>query len=204
MFIQQPVTSTEQLIKSSEDFDLVITSKSKEDLKGKIRFQYLQQQFEANLFISPSTIKIQSQYPFSGIESSAHILALNKIQTDQYVQNGSLTKLGHQNILWLILDIIHLYNVLRLKPATILDLYRDAFSFAKALDNELIFGNIKSDNPIANNTANYLGQKMKKKHKYAYGNNLDLLKSIQHILANYPQDFLQPKTVLNNLNPVLS
>lgn len=188
----------------SEDFEFIITSKNKEALKGKIIFQYLEQQFEANILISPSTIQIKSQYPFAGIQSSAPILAVDEIAQKQYLQSGSLTKNGHQNILWLILDSIHLYNLIRLKSNAVLNLYREAFSFAKDFDQELIFANIQANAPIAKATANFLAQQMKRKYKYAYGNNVDLLMSIQQLLENYPQAFLRSKTVLNTLSPVLS
>jgi hypothetical protein len=85
------------------------------------------------------------------------------------------------------LDVIHLYNLLRLKPGSILDLYREAFNHVKLIDSNLVFGKIDLESKIAIKAAQILCQKMKRKHKYGFGNNLDLLASFQDIIANYPQ-----------------
>ena len=207
MFIQHndsvsPIVTS--LSSHSDDFELLIQSKSKNKIHGKIRFQYLQQKFEAGIQITAASIQIQSQYPFAGIQASAPLIENIELSENAYLVNGSLTKQGHQNISWLILDCIHLYNLLRLKPGSILELYREAFSFAKEQDAQSVFGQIQLDSPIAHSTAKLLAQKMKRKHKYQFGNTLDLLASIQHILGTYPQQFLAPKTIVGNLVPVLS
>jgi hypothetical protein len=207
MFIQHN-DSVSPLVASfnnhSDDFELLIQKKSINKIQGKIRFQYLQQKFEAAIVITTTSIQIQSQYPFTGIQASSSNVENPVLSENVYIVNGSLTKQGHLNISWLILDTIHLYNLLRLKPGSILELYREAFSFAKEQDPQLVFGQIELENPIAKSTAKLLGQKMKRKHKYQYGNNLDLLVSIQQILGTYPQQFLAPKTIVGNLVPVLS
>lgn len=207
MFIQHndyvsPIVSS--LENRSDDFELLIQTKSIYKIQGKICFQYLQQKFEAAIVITTTSIEIQSQYPFTGIQASSLKVENPVLAENIYLVNGILTKQGRLNISWLILDTIHLYNLLRLKPGSILELYREAFSFAKEQDPQLVFGQIKLENPIAKSTAKLLSQKMKRKHKYQYGNCLDLLASIQHILGSYPQQFLAPKTIVENLVPVLS
>jgi hypothetical protein len=208
MFLQHHSTALSQVLSqstsNSEDFELIIKSKSESTIKGKICFEYLQQSFQAQIVITESSIKVVTQYPFAGILASAPVLSTFEIEAFQYLHKGSLTKNGHQNIVWLILDLIHLYNLLRFKPASILELYRDAFAFAKEQDNSVIFGQLSLEAPIAKATAKVLGQKAKRKTKYAYGNNLDLLASFQEILASYPQQFLLPKANLAILEPALS
>jgi hypothetical protein len=77
MFIQHNDSvslSASQVIKHSNDFDLIIKSKHNESIKGKIFFTYLHQQFEAGIIITAKSIQIQAQYPFAGIRASAPIL----------------------------------------------------------------------------------------------------------------------------------
>ncbi len=176
-----------QVINHSDDFNLIIQSKNNESIKGKISFTYLHQQFEAGIIITAKSIQIQSQYPFAGIQASAPILQNLEIDEKKYICNGGLSKSGHQNIIWLMLDFIHLYNLLRIKPGSILELYREAYNSVKTIEPNLVFGKINLESKIAIKAAQTLGQKMKRKHKYGFGNNLDLLASFQDIIANYPQ-----------------
>ena len=207
MFLQHTVSSTPQANKvsnSNPDFELFILSKHKEQLQGKIVFQYLHQSFEATIFISASSIQINSSYPFAGITAAAPLLQNNPSQEEAYLLNGSLTKNGHQNIVWLMLDFIHLYNLLRLKPNSILELYRETFAFVKIKNEQIAFGHIPLNGTIAKLAGNFLASKMKLKHKYIFNNPIHLLSSVQLILASYPQQFLMPKLVLNKLDSVLS
>jgi deoxyribodipyrimidine photolyase len=82
--------------------------------------------------------------------------------------------------------------VLRLKPGTVLELYREVFDFAKTLDPYLVFGKIEPNNPIANEVAKLLSQKWKPRVKYEFGNALYLLENVQDLLANYPLQFSKP------------
>ena len=208
MFLQHHSTASSSLstptIANSEDFELLIKSKSATSIQGKIRFEYLQQGFQAAIVITETTIQVKSQYPFAGILASAPVLSSQELDDGAYLQKGSLTKKGYQQIVWLQLDLIHLYNLLKFKPATILELYREAFAFAKAQDSMLVFGQLSLSAPIAKSVARQLVQTTKRKTKYAYGNPLDLLASFQEIIANYPQQFLLPKASLTQLAPALS
>lgn len=208
MFLQHHSTASSpfnaQVTSNSEDFELLIKSRGTNLIQGKVRFEYLQQSFQASIVITASSIQIKSQYPFAGILTSAPVLSSQDIEDDKYLNKGSLTKKGHQNIVWLILDLVHLYNLLRFKPATILELYREAFSFAKEVDDTLVFGQLPLNVPVTKKTAKLLGQITKRKTKYAYSCDTDLLASFQEILANYPQQFLLSKTLQTKLEPVLS
>ena len=207
MFVQHAVSSTPQVTKASNinaDFDLKIKSKTSLGIEGKIGFQYLQQPFEASILISPTSIQLNSQYPFVGLTVSAPDLPKEAFNESHYFLNGTLTKIGSQNIVWLMLDLIHLYNLMRLKPAAILEAYRETVAFAKTIDEQLQFGNIPLTGSIAKLVANFLGNKMKLKHKYIYSNSIQLLSNVQLILATYPQQFLLPKAMLNKLKPVIS
>jgi hypothetical protein len=208
MFLQHHSTASSlvatQTISNSEDFELLIKSKSATSLQGKIRFEYLQQGFQAQIVITETTIQVMSQYPFAGIIASAPVLPHQEIEDGAYLHKGSLTKKGKQNVVWLMLDLIHLYNLLKFKPASILELYREVFAYAKEIDHTVIFGQIALDAPIAKLTAKLLVQKTKLKTKYVYGSPLDLLASFQEIIANYPQQFLLPIASLTQLAPALS
>jgi hypothetical protein len=208
MFLQHHSTASSTVLSQAasnvEDFELLIKSKGTSSIQGKIRFEYLEQSFQAQIIITESGIQVKSLYPFAGILASAPALTLQELEEGKYLQNGSLTKKGHQNIVWLTLDLIHLYNLLRFKPALILELYREAFLFAKEKDNTLVFGQLSIETNIAKATAKFLGQITKRKTKYVYGSNLDLLASFQEILANYPQQFLLPKALQTKLEPALS
>jgi hypothetical protein len=86
-----------------------------------------------------------------------------------------------------------LYNLIRFKPNAVVDLYRESFEFAKKQDSSIVYGHIPLIGLIAQQTGNVLTQKMKRKHKYVYGNPLNLLSSIQQIINTYPPHFLTPQ-----------
>jgi hypothetical protein len=199
MFVQHQITKhslLERVALPSDDFELYIHEKTQQKIKGNIQFIYLNETFSAKILITPQTIQIQAEQDFQGIKLNAPVLSSNEISRTNYLLNGTLTKLGHQNIVWLILDFIHLYNLLRLKPGTVLELYRVAFGFAKSFDTAIVFGKIDINSPIAKLAAKVLTQKWKRRHKYEFGNQLDLLASIQALLANYPHQFT-PTTISN-------
>ena len=202
MFVQHHSHTTQvssQVNNAKSDFDLIIKSKNNESINGKISFTYLNQPFEAGIIITYNSIQIKAQQPFAGIQASAPFLTNAAFDENKYLNNGSITKSGHQNIIWLILDVIHLYNLLRLKPGSILDLYREAFNHVKLIDSNLVFGKIDLESKIAIKAGKALGQKMKRQHKYAFGSNLDLLASFQDIIANYPQQ-LEKAPKVNRLD----
>jgi hypothetical protein len=189
---------------STADFDLVVLNKTKEALHGKVGFVYLQQKFEAKILVTATTIQITATHPLSGISSSAPDLSNAETSKEFYLFNGNLTAKGSQNIIWLILDIVHLYNLLRLKPTAIIDLYREAFLLAKVQNESVVFGNIQQEETIIKSIAKKLAQIFKLKFKYAYSNPIDLLISIEQIVSNYPQAFLTSKSQLKNLEPIHS
>ena len=179
-------------INHNKDFDLWIDFKTNDTIKGRILFAYLDQSFESEIVITPSSVQIQSVYPYAGIQASTPSVSEAQLESP-YLFNGSLTQLGVQNIVWLILDTIHLYNVVRLKPNSILSLYRETFNQVKGQDPELVFGKIQLNTNLAQSAAKLLAQKAKQKHKYVYGNPLDLLASMQHLLSTYPPVISNPK-----------
>jgi hypothetical protein len=206
MFLQHHSSATPTLStavnKQSDDYELFIKSSSAEKVVGQLRFTYLHQSFEASIILSPSSIQVKSLYPFAGITVSAPKLHISDAK--QYVHKGALTAQGHQQIIWLMLDIIHLYNLLRLKPGAIIELYRSSFADAKKLDPALVFGQVPLDTKHSIAIAKSLVQTMRLKHKYVFSNSLDLLASLQEIIAHYPQQFLTSTSNLAKLSPVLS
>ena len=209
MFVQHhPATfvSAPVIVHQNKDFELIVDAKSQDHINGKIVFNYLNQSFESTINITATSIQIQSQYPFSGIQASAPVLSQELELERAYLVKGSVSKLGVQHIVWLMLDTIHLYNVVRLKPNTMVSLYREVFNEVKALEPELIFGKIPLHLPIAQLAAKKLGQKAKLLYKYVYGNPLDLLASLQQLLSNYPQPVLTlaPHTLTRDIIGTLS
>lgn len=206
MFLQHHSSATPTLSSSvhsqSNDFELFVQSSNAEKIIGHIRFTYLHQSFEASVILSPSSILVKSLYPFASITVSANTFGTTNDQP--FVQKGALTVKGHQQMIWLMLDIIHLYNLLRLKPGAIIELYRASFADAKKTNPALVFGQIPLESKQATMVAKSLVQNMRLKHKYVFSNPLDLLASLQEIIANYPQQFLSPKSDLAKLSPVLS
>jgi len=186
------------------DFGFIIKSQNKDGIHGKIVFHYLHQSFEAAIIISATSIQLNSRYPFMGITASSPVLQKEELIEHAYLFNSTLTKKGNQQIVWLMLDLIHLYNLLRLKPSSILELYRATFALVKSQNEQIQFGYIPLSGPIAKAAAVFLANEMKIKHKYIYCNALNLLSSVQAILSGYPQQFLLPKAVLNKLDSILT
>ena len=195
MFVQhhsQKSDSKDSLLIPSKNFEFIIHSKAQQIITGVIQFQYLQNTFSAAILITPTSIQIKGQQGFEGIQLAAPFLPNTEITECFYVEKGMLSKKGDQNIVWLILDFIHLYNVLRLKPGKALELYREAFGIAKLEDPHLVFGHLDINSQVANSVSKLLGKQWKRNLKYEFGNNLGLLASIQALLANYPHQFNQP------------
>ena len=172
---------------SNEHFEIIVDTKSHNGLKGRLLFAYLHQNLEATIHITAESIRVQSLLPFEGVLASAPLLQEENVLEQAYYANGIITKKGEQNIVWLILDLIHIYNVLRLKPSSILTLYREIFAEVKTKFPEFVFGKISVKGPAASYAAKLLAQAAKRKYKYVYGNSLDLLVSFQQLLATYPQ-----------------
>lgn len=183
---------------SNEDFELIIESKNQQTIIGKISFTYLHQLFESRIVITATSIEMLSQLPFEGIEAATALQDTTSNSENSFLANGNITKEGIQNVVWLILDTIHLYNVVRFKPGTILALYREVFSTLKLQSPELVFGKIPLSSNIAKKGAKQLATLAKRKHKYSYSNPLALLASFQHILASYPLSIPHHKQLFLN------
>jgi hypothetical protein len=204
MFVQHlsplsPVPST-SIVKKSEDFELIILTKSTTKITGTLQFQYLNQSFNAHIVITPSTIKIQAAQSSQGINLHAPIIPNTEVTENNYLLNGALTKQGHQNIVWLLLDFIHLYNLLRLKPNAIGAIYREAFSQFKTIQPAIVFGKVIANTEIANTFSAILIQKWKRNFKYQFGNPLDLLNCVENIIAHYPLQLNKHNNILEDLN----
>ncbi len=195
MFVQHhstPLVAAPIQINHNKDFDLWIDSKSKDSIKGRILFSYLDQSFESSIVITASAIQIQSAYPYAGIQASTPAHSEAPLESP-YLYNESLTPAGIQNIIWLILDTIYLYNLVRLKPHSIVSLYREAFNQVKLQDPSLLFGKIQLNTSLAQSAAKFLAQKAKQKYKYDYSNPFDLLASLQNLVSSYPPVVSNPK-----------
>jgi hypothetical protein len=206
MFLQHSTPTSQEsnsLSTNSADFDLIIKSKTKNAIEGQIKFTYLKQSFEAQIQITASAIEVILQFPFEGIVASTPQLQKDQSQEQPFLNNGALSKNGYQNILWLQLDIIHLYNLIRLKPNTVVDLYRESFAIAKKENDSMIYGHIPLEGPTAPIAANLLTQKMKRKHKYTYSNQISLLNSIQQIINTYPPYFISPQYAFKKHTSIL-
>jgi hypothetical protein len=207
MFVQHHSTASSapstSIVKKSEDFELSILTKSSTKITGTLQFQYLNQSFNAHIVITPTTIQINAQQAFEGIFASAPIIPNAELATKNYLSNGTITQTGNQNIVWLILDFIHLYNLLRCKPSSILEIYREAFLQIKLVDAGVIFGKIDAEGPYANQMNSLLSQKLKRKYKYIIANAADLLANFQYIIANYPLQ-LSKQTKAKQVEPILN
>ena len=207
MFVQHyspaSLAPSVSFVKKSEDFELAILTKTSTKITGTIQFQYLNQNFRAHIVITPSSVQIKAQQAFEGIFASAPIIPNAELATKNYLSNGTITQTGNQNIIWLILDFIHLYNLLRFKPSSILEIYRESFLQLKLADAGFIFGKIDTESPLAHQMNILLNQKLKRKHKYQIANSQNLLVNFQHIIANYPLQ-LSKQTKAKQVEPVLN
>ena len=207
MFVQHHNTASTSLSNSftikSEDFELNILAKSLTKITGIVHFQYLNQNFSANIYITPATIQLKGQQAFEGIHSSAPVISDSALVQKNYMSNGIISQTGIQNIIWLILDFIHLYNLIRLKPNSIFEIYRESFVQLKLLDAGLLFGKIDLESPFANQMSQLISQKLKRKHTYQISNSAYLLGTFQNIIANYPLQ-LKKQIKTNLLETILN
>ena len=178
----------------NKDFELIVISKMNNQLFAKLLFDYLGQHFECDLKISTSSIQIKSKYPFAGIVSETPIVPSYDITKYHYLHHDeTISQKGNEHIIWLMLDVIHLYNLIRLKPKSILNLYKDVFDSFK-IDNPLsTFGYIDTDDEHIINIASQLSTQLKNKHKHAYSCPKSLLISFQNLLNQYPKEFTKPE-----------
>lgn len=198
MFIQHQknipaLLGSEKII--TNDFELLIIDKSNEQAHCTIFFEYLSESFECTVLLTQNTIQLHSLFPFKGIVTNAPIVSLVKDSAKKYLyEDGTITKNGNQNIVWLMLDVIHLYNLLRLqsKAKSLLAIYREVFVIAKDKDATVEFGKININDKVGTASAALLSEKLKIKHKYLFSHSTALLQSVQNLINHYPHYFVTP------------
>lgn len=198
MFIQHQqdipgLSSLENVV--ANDFDLVIIDKSNEQFHGTIYFKYLNVSFECAVLLTQNSIQLDSIYPFKGIVTNAPHVSFANISDQKYLlKDGTITKSGSQNIVWLMHDVIHLYNLLRLplKAKSLIAIYREVFVIAKDKDAAVEFGNMNINNKLGIESANLLSAKLKLKHKHLFSDASALLQSVQNLINQHYGNFSTP------------
>ena len=169
--------------KGTNDFVLNIESNIQGQLQGTIQFDYLHQHFECSVTMSASDIKIKSLFPFRGLVTAAPFIPSYDITQSGYVTfEDSISKKGNQQLVWLILDIIHLYNLSRLKLSSIKEVYDEVFLVAQKNDPSLTYGKINPHQTINEQYTELLKKKLKRKHKHDYTTAIGLLASVQNLI----------------------
>lgn len=181
---------------ATKDFELIFTSQINNQLLGTLHFDYLGVRFECDLKISASSIKIKTKHPFVGIVSETPFVPSYDITKSHYLNNDeTISQKGNEHIIWLMLDVIHLYNLIRLKPKSILNIYSDAFTIFKINNPLSLFGQIDTSDDNTNTIALQFSTALNKKHKHAYSCPKSLLSSFQNLLNQYPREFTKPEIV---------
>ena len=103
--------------------------------------------------------------------------------------NGGLSKVGQQQIYFLVFDIFHLYNLFRLKPQALLALYQEALAILKTKGEVVEFGKIDPSSELGNTLAKWLHTQVKQKFKHNYCSPKGLLYSFQNLLKLYASYF---------------
>ena len=169
--------------KVTQDFVLETQSHNNHQLQGSLQFDYLHQHFECTFNISASDIKLKSVFPFKGLVTAAPTIPSYDItQTGYLTNNDVISKKGNQQIVWLILDIIHLYNLSRLKLSSIKEVYDEVFLVAQKNDPSLTYGKINPHQTINEQYTELLKKKLKRKHKHDYTTAIGLLASVQNLI----------------------
>jgi hypothetical protein len=196
MFVQhQKNIATEQspLLVRSKDFELEIVDQSLGKLKAKIHFNYLHVGFTCHVEITNTTIQLASVIPFKGIITTAPELEVANLFLDGYLDSrGAITQNAQQQIIWLMHDTIHLYNLLRLKAPSVLQLYRVVFYDLKSEYDNIEFGKIPFGSPLEQIFANRFYTLATQNYKYRYSNAVLLFRSIQNLIQNENGYFVTP------------
>jgi hypothetical protein len=173
---------------ASNDMQLFIESSTSLKAKGKLRLIYLNEQFEGSFIATPNLIKLKTIRPFKGMVAA---VGLEPGSVSPFLQsNGGLSKIGQQQMHFLVFDIFHLYNLFRLKPQALLALYQEALAILKTKDETVEFGKIDPNSDLGNTLATWLHSQVKKKFKHQYCSPKGLLYSFQNLLSLFPQDFI--------------
>lgn len=172
---------------ASNDMQLFIESSTSIKAKGKLQLTYLNEQFEGSFIATPNLIKLKTIQPFKGMVAA---VGLEEGSLSTFLQsNGGLSKLGQQQIYFLVFDIFHLYNLFRLKPQALLALYQEALAILKKKGEVVEFGKIDPSSDLGNTLAIWLHTQVKQKFKHNYCSPKGLLYSFQNLLKLYADYF---------------
>ncbi len=173
---------------TSNDMQLFIESSTPLKAKGKLQLTYLNEQFEGSFIATPNLFKLKTIQPFRGMVAA---VGLEEGSQSPFLQsNGGLSKVGQQQIYFLVFDIFHLYNLFRLKPQALLALYQEALAILKTKGEAVEFGKIDPSSDLGNTLATWLHSQVKKKFKHSYCSPKGLLYSFQNLLVLFPKDFI--------------
>ena len=187
--VPNKVNSSKAKNSASNDMQLFIESSTPLKAKGKLQLTYLNEQFEGSFIATPNLIKLKTIQPFKGMVAA---VGLEVGSLSPFLQsNGSLSKVGQQQIYFLVFDIFHLYNLFRLKPQVLLALYQEALTILKTKGETVEFGKIDPNSDLGNTLATWLHTQVKKKFKHQYCSPKGLLYSFQNLLRLFPEDFIQ-------------
>jgi hypothetical protein len=172
---------------ASNDMQLFIESSTSLKAKGKLQLTYLNEHFEGSFIATPNLIKLKTIQPFKGMVAA---VGLEPESVSPFLQsNGGLSKVGQQQIYFLVFDIFHLYNLFRLKPQALLALYQEALAILKKKGEVVEFGKIDPSSDLGNNLAIWLHTQVKQKFKHSYCSPKGLLYSFQNLLKLYADYF---------------
>ena len=187
--VPSKVNSSKVKSSASNDMQLFIESSTPLKAKGKLQLTYLNEQFEGSFIATPNLIKLKTIQPFKGMVAA---VGLEVGSLSPFLQsNGGLSKVGQQQIYFLVFDIFHLYNLFRLKPQVLLALYQEALTILKTKGETVEFGKIDPNSDLGNTLATWLHSQVKKKFKHQYCSPKGLLYSFQNLLRLFPEDFIQ-------------
>jgi hypothetical protein len=173
---------------ASNDMQISIESSTPLKAKGKLQLTYLNEQFEGSFIATPNLIKLKTIQPFKGMVAA---VGLEPDSVSPFLQsNGGLSKVGQQQMHFLVFDIFHLYNLFRLKPQALLALYQEALAILKTKGETVEFGKIDPNSDLGNTLATWLHSQVKKKFKHQYCSPKGLLYSFQNLLSLFPEDFI--------------
>ena len=187
--IEKQLNKTSKVKSSaSNDMQLFVESSSSSKVKGKLQLSYLNEQFEGSFIATPYLIKLKTIQPFKGMVAA---VGLEPGSLTPFLQsNGGLSKVGQQQMYFLVFDIFHLYNLFRLKPQALLALYQEALAILKTKGATVEFGKIDPNSDLGNTIATWLHSQVKQKFKHSYCSPKGLLYSFQNLLALFPKDFI--------------
>ena len=186
--VEKEVSKLSKVNSTSNEMQLFVESTTPLKTKGKLQLTYLHEQFEGSFIATPNLIKLKTIQPFKGMVTA---VGLESGSLSPFLQsNGGLSKVGQQQIYFLVFDVFHLYNLFRLKPQALLSLYREAMEIVKTKSESVEFGKIDPSSDLGNTLANWLHTQVKQKFKHSYCSPKGLLYSFQNLLKLYPGYFI--------------